>query len=119
MRATVDGPLVHVTGAAYVFDREPGNQLVWTLRVRRGDELIWEHHYAESAVSLALGQLHADLKCSDTVALDRGEYRIWLYLHWLPPGHDFAGVPPGADYEKAPGFYKLYVSASTDVVVAE
>jgi hypothetical protein len=120
MRATVDGPLVHVTGAAYVFDREPGNAYVWTLRVDRGrrDDLVWEHHYTDQATVLPLGQFHADLKFSDTVALERGRYRVWLYLHSLAPGSTFEGLPPGADFEKTAG-YQVFVSANTDVAVAE
>jgi hypothetical protein len=98
--------LITVTGAAEIYETEPGVQHVWSLRVYpypKG-ELLREHHYTETVLILPPGQATARPEFRDTFPLPPGQHTVKLSLYSLGAeerrGFDWRRVKPGEDLHR-------------------
>jgi hypothetical protein len=104
MKVHTEGNMAAVFGQVKVFDRVPGNQYIWLLRVysykNNKPKLLREHHYLENAVLLAEGQTQMVPVFNDFIGLDPGSYRLELTLYGVPPNFPFNRVKFGEDMRK-------------------
>jgi hypothetical protein len=101
MKVQTQGNTAAVSGQVKVFDRVPGRQYIWLLRVYSFNDnkrkLLREHHYLEDALRLAEGQARMAPDFNDFIGFDPGTYHVELTLYGVPLDFQFNRMRFGED----------------------